>query len=168
MDEINYLRKMYTNKIMQMTEMDCSSISTKNCKMCCMFIGDNIYSSAYGQIKGCFRYKDNRLFVFNWNVHRPNEPAKLANQMTLIQEFSRKYDSEFNCEYFAFEDTLFGQKAFFLYTPYTSLTTDEEKDLRLLMKNVKNFVVKKELCKKLRKMDKKYLRLKETQETYED
>lgn len=168
MDEINYLRKMYTNKIMQMTEMDCSSISTKNCKMCCMFIGDNIYSSAYGQIKGCFRYKDNRLFVFNWNVHRPNEPTKLANQMTLIQEFLRKYDSKFNCEYFAFEDTLFGQKAFLLYTPYTSLTTDEEKDLRLLMRNIKSFAVKEELCKKIRKMDKKYLKLKEKQENYEN
>ena len=55
MDEIDYLRRIYTNSILRMTEIDCSSISTENCEMCCMFIGDNIYSEAYGKIKGCFR-----------------------------------------------------------------------------------------------------------------
>lgn len=47
-DEIDYLRQIYTNSILRMTEIDCSSISTENCEMCCMFIGDNIYSGAYG------------------------------------------------------------------------------------------------------------------------
>lgn len=48
MDEIDYLRQIYTNSILRMTEIDCSSISTENCEMCCMFIGDNIYSGLYG------------------------------------------------------------------------------------------------------------------------
>lgn len=160
-DEINYLRRIYTNSILRMTEIDCSSISTENCEMCCMFIGDNIYSGAYGQIKGCFRYKDNRLFVFDWNIHQPNQPAKLANRMTNIKEFVKKYDARFNLEYFSFEDTLFGIEAFWLNTPDDSLTTNEDKDLRKLMKSLKSFAVKEELCKKIRKMDKKYLQFKE-------
>lgn len=160
-DEINYLRQIYTNSILRMTEIDCSSISTENCEMCCMFIGDNIYSGAYGQIKGCFRYKDNRLFVFDWNIHQPNQPAKLANRMTNIKEFVKKYDARFNLEYFSFEDTLFGIEAFWLNTPDDSLTTNEDKDLRKLMKSLKSFAVKEELCKKIRKMDKKYLQFKE-------
>lgn len=160
-DEINYLRRIYTNSILRMTEIDCSSISTENCEMCCMFIGDNIYSGAYGQIKGCFRYKDNRLFVFDWNIHQPNQPAKLANRMTNIKEFVKKYDARFNLEYFSFEDTLFGIEAFWLNTPNDSLTTNEDKDLRKLMKSLKSFAVKEELCKKIRKMDKKYLQFKE-------
>lgn len=160
-DEINYLRRIYTNSILRMTEIDCSSISTENCEMCCMFIGDNIYSGAYGQIKGCFRYKDNRLFVFDWNIHQPNQPAKLANRMTNIKEFVKKYDARFNLEYFSFEDTLFGIEAFWLNTPDDSLTTNEDKDLRKLMKSLKSFSVKEELCKKIRKMDKKYLQFKE-------
>lgn len=160
-DEINYLRRIYTNPILRMTEIDCSSISTENCEMCCMFIGDNIYSGAYGQIKGCFRYKDNRLFVFDWNIHQPNQPAKLANRMTNIKEFVKKYDARFNLEYFSFEDTLFGIEAFWLNTPDDSLTTNEDKDLRKLMKSLKSFAVKEELCKKIRKMDKKYLQFKE-------
>lgn len=161
MDEIDYLRRIYTNSILRMTEIDCSSISTENCEMCCMFIGDNIYSCAYGQIKGCFRYKDNRLFVFDWNIHQPNQPAKLANRMTNIKEFVKKYDARFNLEYFSFEDTLFGIEAFWLNTPDDSLTTNEDKDLRKLMKSLKSFAVKEELCKKIRKMDKKYLQFKE-------
>ena len=160
-DEIDYLRHMYTNSIHKMTEIDCSSISTENCKMCCMFIGDNIYSDAYGQIKGCFRYKDNRLFVFDWNIHKPNQPAKLANRMTTIKEFVKKYDARLNLEYFSFEDTLFGLEAFWLNTPDDSLTTNEDKDLRKLMKSLKSFSVKEELCKKIRKMDKEYLQFKE-------
>lgn len=160
-DEINYLRRIYTNFILRMTEIDCSSISTENCEMCCMFIGDNIYSGAYGQIKGCFRYKDNRLFIFDWNIHQPNQPAKLANRMTNIKEFVKKYDARFNLEYFSFEDTLFGIEAFWLNTPNDSLTTNEDKDLRKLMKSLKSFAVKEELCKKIRKMDKKYLQFKE-------
>lgn len=115
MNEIDYLRRIYTNSILRMTEIDCSSISTENCEMCCMFIGDNIYSGAYGQIKGCFRYKDNRLF---------------------------------------------GLEAFLNYMSYDSLTGNDDKDLRLLMNSIKSFVVKEELCKKIRKMDKKYLELK--------
>lgn len=150
-DEINYLRQIYTNSILRMTEIDCSSISTENCEMCCMFIGDNIYSGAYGQIKGCFRYKDNRLFVFDWNIHQPNQPAKLANRMTNIKEFVKKYDARFNLEYFSFEDTLFGIEAFWLNTPDDSLTTNEDKDLRKLMKSLKSFAVKEELCKKNKK-----------------
>lgn len=161
MDEIDYLRRIYTNSILRMTEIDCSSISTENCEMCCMFIGDNIYSGAYGQIKGCFRYKDNRLFVFDWNIHQPNQPAKLANRMTNIKEFVKKYDARFNLEYFSFEDTLFGLDAFWLNTPDDSLTTNEDKDLRKLMKSLKSFSVKEELCKKIRKMDKEYLQFKE-------
>lgn len=160
MNEIDYLRRIYTNPILRMTEIDCSSISTENCEMCCMFIGDNIYSSAYGQIKGCFRYKDNRLFVFNWNIHQPNQPAKLVNRMTNIKEFVKKYDARFNLEYFSFEDTLFGLKSFFIYTPYDSLTTNDDKDLRILMKSIRSFVAKEELYKKIKKMDKKYLELK--------
>lgn len=160
-DEINYLRRIYTNSILRMTEIDCSSISTENCEMFCMFIGDNIYSGAYGQIKGCFRYKDNRLFIFDWNIHQPNQPAKLANRMTNIKEFVKKYDARFNLEYFSFEDTLFGIEAFWLNTPNDSLTTNEDKDLRKLMKSLKSFAVKEELCKKIRKMDKKYLQFKE-------
>lgn len=160
-DEINYLRQIYTNQILKMTEIDCSSISTENCKMCCMFIGDNINSGAYGQIKGCFKYEDNRLFVFDWNIHQPNQPAKLANRMTNIKEFVKKYDARFNLEYFSFEDTLFGIEAFWLNTPDDSLTTNEDKDLRKLMKSLKSFAVKEELCKKIRKMDKKYLQFKE-------
>lgn len=160
MNEIDYLRRIYTNSILRMTEIDCSSISTENCEMCCMFIGDNIYSGAYGQIKGCFRYKDNRLFVFDWNIHRPNQPAKLANRMTDIQEFVKKYDASLNLEYFSFEDSLFGLEAFLNYMSYDSLTGDDDKDLRLLMNSIKSFVVKEELCKKIRKMDKKYLELK--------
>ena len=160
-DEINYLRQIYTNSILRMTEIDCSSISTENCEMCCMFIGDNIYSGAYGQIKGCFRYKDNRLFIFDWNIHQPNQPAKLSNRMTNIKEFVKKYDARFNLEYFSFEDTLFGIEAFWLNTPDDSLTTNEDKDLRKLMKSLKSFAVKEELCKKIRKMDKKYLQFKE-------
>ena len=159
-DEIDYLRQIYTNQILKMTEIDCSSISTENCKMCCMFIGDNINSGAYGQIKGCFKYEDNRLFVFDWNIHQPNQPAKLSNRMTNIKEFVKKYDARFNLEYFSFEDTLFGLEAFWLNTPDDSLTTNEDKDLRLLMKSIKSFAVKEELCKKIRKMDKKYLQLK--------
>lgn len=159
-DEIDYLRHMYTNSIHKMTEIDCSSISTENCKMCCMFIGDNIYSDAYGQIKGCFRYKDNRLFVFDWNIHEPNQPAKLANRMTTIKEFVKKYNARLNLEYFSFEDTLFGLEAFFTDMSYDSLTGNDDKDLRLLMNSIKSFVVKEELCKKIRKMDKKYLELK--------
>lgn len=160
MNEIDYLRQIYTNPILRMTEIDCSSISTENCEMCCMFIGDNIYSRAYGQIKGCFRYKDNRLFVFDWNIHQPNQPAKLVNRMTNIKEFVKKYDARFNLEYFSFEDTLFGLKSFFIYTPYDSLTTNDDKDLRILMKSIRSFVVKEELYKKIKKMDKKYLELK--------
>ena len=160
-DEINYLRQIYTNQILKMTEIDCSSISTENCKMCCMFIGDNINSDAYGQIKGCFKYEDNRLFVFDWNIHQPNQPAKLANRMTNIKEFVKKYDARINLEYFSFEDTLFGLEAFWLNTPDDSLTTNEDKDLRKLMKSLKSFAVKEELCKKIRKMDKKYLQFKE-------
>lgn len=159
-DEIDYLRQIYTNQILKMTEIDCSSISTENCKMCCMFIGDNINSGAYGQIKGCFKYEDNRLFVFDWNIHQPNQPAKLSNRMTNIKEFVKKYNARFNLEYFSFEDTLFGLEAFWLNTPDDSLTTNEDKDLRLLMKSIKSFAVKEELCKKIRKMDKKYLQLK--------
>lgn len=159
-DEIDYLRQIYTNSILRMTEIDCSSISTENCEMCCMFIGDNIYSGAYGQIKGCFKYEDNRLFVFDWNIHEPNQPAKLANRMTNIKEFVKKYDARINLEYFSFEDTLFGLEAFWLNTPDDSLTTNEDKDLRLLMKSIKSFAVKEELCKKIRKMDKEYLQLK--------
>lgn len=151
MDEIDYLRRIYTNSILRMTEIDCSSISTENCEMCCMFIGDNIYFGAYGQIKGCFRYKDNRLFVFDWNIHQPNQPAKLANRMTNIKEFVKKYDARFNLEYFSFEDTLFGIEAFWLNTPDDSLTTNEDKDLRKLMKSLKSFAVKEELCKKNKK-----------------
>lgn len=134
MNEIDYLRRIYTNSILRMTEIDCSSISTENCEMCCMFIGDNIYSGAYGQIKGCFRYKDNRLFVFDWNIHQPNQPAKLANRMTDIQEFVKKYDASLNLEYFSFEDSLFGLEAFLNYMSYDSLTGNDDKDLRLLMK----------------------------------
>lgn len=160
MDEIDYLRRIYTNSILRMTEIDCSNISTENCEMCCMFIGDNIYSGAYGQIKGCFRYKGNRLFVFDWNIHQPNQPAKLSNRMTNIKEFVKKYDARFNLEYFSFEDTLFGLEAFWLNTPDDSLTTNEDKDLRILIKSIKSFAVKEELCKKIRKMDKKYLELK--------
>jgi len=160
MNEIDYLRRIYTNSILRMTEIDCSSISTENCEMCCMFIGDNIYSGAYGQIKGCFRYKDNRLFVFDWNIHQPNQPAKLANRMTDIQEFVKKYDASLNLEYFSFEDSLFGLEAFLNYMSYDSLTGNDDKDLRLLMNSIKSFVVKEELCKKIRKMDKKYLELK--------
>ena len=63
-------------------------------------------------------------------------------------------------EYFSFEDTLFGLEAFFIYTPYDSLTTNDDKALRILMKSIKSFAVKEELCKKIRKMDKKYLKLK--------
>ena len=155
------MRQIYTNQILKMTEIDCSSISTENCKMCCMFIGDNINSGAYGQIKGCFKYEDNRLFVFDWNIHQPNQPAKLANRMTNIKEFVKKYDARINLEYFSFEDTLFGLEAFWLNTPDDSLTTNEDKDLRLLMKSLKSFAVKEELCKKIRKMDKKYLQFKE-------
>lgn len=160
MNEIDYLRRIYTNSILRMTEIDCSSISTENCEMCCMFIGDNICSGAYGQIKGCFRYKDNRLFVFDWNIHQPNQPAKLANRMTDIQEFVKKYDASLNLEYFSFEDSLFGLEAFLNYMSYDSLTGNDDKDLRLLMNSIKSFVVKEELCKKIRKMDKKYLELK--------
>ena len=40
MNEIDYLRQIYTNPILRMTEIDCSSISTENCEMCCMFIGE--------------------------------------------------------------------------------------------------------------------------------
>lgn len=160
MNEIDYLRRIYTNSILRMTEIDCSSISTENCEMCCMFIGDNIYSGAYGKIKGCFRYKDNRLFVFDWNIHQPNQPAKLANRMTDIQEFVKKYDASLNLEYFSFEDSLFGLEAFLNYMSYDSLTGNDDKDLRLLMNSIKSFVVKEELCKKIRKMDKKYLELK--------
>lgn len=160
MNEIDYLRRIYTNSILRMTEIDCSSISTENCEMCCMFIGDNIYSGAYGQIKGCFRYKDNRLFVFDWNIHQPNQPAKLENRMTDIQEFVKKYDASLNLEYFSFEDSLFGLEAFLNYMSYDSLTGNDDKDLRLLMNSIKSFVVKEELCKKIRKMDKKYLELK--------
>ena len=43
---------------------------------------------------------------------------------------------------------------------YDSLTGNDDKDLRLLMNSIKSFVVKEELCKKIRKMDKKYLELK--------
>lgn len=160
MNEIDYLRRIYTNSILRMTEIDCSSISTENCEMCCIFIGDNIYSGLYGQIKGCFRYKDNQLFVFDWNIHQPNQPAKLANRMTTIKEFVKKYDASLNLEYFSFEDTLFGLEAFLHYMPYDSLTGNDDKDLRLLMKSIKSFSVKEELCKKIRKMDKKYLQLK--------
>lgn len=142
MNEIDYLRRIYTNSILRMTEIDCSSISTENCEMCCMFIGDNIYSGAYGQIKGCFRYKDNRLFVFDWNIHQPNQPAKLANRMTDIQEFVKKYDASLNLEYFSFEDSLFGLEAFLNYMSYDSLTGNDDKDLRLLMNSIKSFVVK--------------------------
>ena len=152
MDEIDYLRHIYTNSILKMTEIDCSSISTENCKMCCMFIGDNIYSDAYGQIKGCFRYKDNRLFVFDWNIHQPNQPAKLTNRMTTIKEFVKKYDARINLEYFSFEDTLFGLEAFFTDMPYDSLTGNDDKDLRILMKSIKSFAVKEELCKKKEKV----------------
>lgn len=81
--------------------------------------------------------------------------------MTTIKEFVKKYDARLNLEYFSFEDTLFGLEAFWLNTPDDSLTTNEDKDLRKLMKSLKSFSVKEELCKKIRKMDKEYLQFKE-------
>lgn len=153
---LKHVDKVYTGSKLNMTSVPCEQLTTNACKMLRMFIGFDPCSYGYGQIYGVFKYKDDRIFGFKWNIHRPKQKyASLSNRMTDIFEYSiaQKYDFPFvNREEF----TEFGAEAFWINTPTKSLT-GEDYDLRILMQTIKKWAVKEQLCKKIRKSDKKYM-----------
>jgi hypothetical protein len=89
---IEHVRDVYTGKMLNMSEIPCSHLSTDDCKMLCLFVGDNPQSTWYGKMKGIFTYKDGRVFGFAWHIHEPNQKyAHLSNEMREIEELVKKH-----------------------------------------------------------------------------
>lgn len=156
---LSHVKDVYAGKMLKMSEVPCSHLSTDNCKMLCLFIGDNPESTTYGKMKGIFEYQDGRIFLFSWHIHEPNQKyASLSNHMTNIEQLVVKYDEKHDFTFVDHEDlTLFGNEAFMLYTP-THTLSGEDYGLRMLMKSIKAWAVKEQLCKKLRSTDKAHIK----------
>lgn len=160
---ISHIKQAYTGSLCKMREIPCAQLNTETCKMLGLFICDNHESYTYGYMHGIFEYKDGRIFDFTWRIHTPKQKyAHLSNRMTNIQQIITKYYKI--ADYNAVEhiNTDFGSKgAFWLYTPLNSLT-GEDYDLRILMQTIKKWAVEEQLCKKIRKTDKKHIEWRKT------
>jgi len=91
------------------------------------------------------------IYECRFRVHIPGQSANMANQMTEIQEI-KSYNALF--PHYIRQDTDFGHKAFWQKTPDSTLTGDDLL-LRQLMRALKHYSVKNQLCKKLRREERK-------------
>lgn len=105
----------------------------------------------FGQIIAILKYK-NRLFKVRFHVWREFQPTALANRMTEIEELVSK--TRMDDLYLEAIPTDFGHKAFWLNTPDSQLD-EESLALRSVSKALKAYSVSKQLCKKLRKKQRK-------------
>ena len=152
------------NKALNMISVqdsDKETISTENCKLLWLHVALDPNSSQYGYILGGFLYiPTDQVFAFRYHIHRPNQKyASLSNRMMTIEEMFEKTESINGDEYIFFErhQVGFGQRAFWINTPDDILKTNEEKDLRKLIRNITAYSRKMDFCKKLRKIDKKHV-----------
>ena len=148
--------------LLGLSAVDCGSILTDDCKMLQLYIGDNPESYSFGEMYGCFEY-NNDLYSFSWHIHEPNQKlASLSNRMTNFSKLVVKTKSfdyvakTKSFDYVAEEMADSGHKAFWLYTPDSHLD-GFDLSLRLFMKKIKEYAVSEQLCKKIRRLDHKYL-----------
>lgn len=146
-DILTYLRHAYTSPNMQMEEIECKHLSTENCEMLCLFIGTDS-SPFHGKMKGVFQYKDEHIFVFTWHLHRSADACSLTNQMTELQELKMLHSDELNFDYYDLQPTSFGCEAFWKFLKDKEMDTEEARDLRVLMKKMKTYILDKKLIRK--------------------
>ena len=137
--------------------VDCSQLSTDNCKMLRLYIAENPESYIFGKMYGIFEYQ-NELYKFKWHIHEPNQKfSSLSNHMTNFEKMISKYDKKHDFRYVMCQPSYDGHKAFWLHTP-DDILDGFDLHLRKLMRNLKTYAVSEQLCKKIRKFDKKHLK----------
>ena len=136
--------------------VDCSQLSTNDCEMLRLYIAEKPESYMFGKMYGVFKYK-NELYKFLWHIHEPNQKmASLSNRMTNFDKMIVQYDEKHDFRYVVCRPSDTGHKAFWLYTP-DDMLDGFDLHLRQLMHNLKTYAVSEQLCKRIRKFDKKHL-----------
>lgn len=164
-DFIKSAIKLYnkTAEALYMTPVDFSEISTNNCRMLWLNAGFKPKCSQYGDMLGRFLYiPTGKIYSFRFHIHEPGQKiASLSNRMTSIEEICEEIIDLPSGPFVDIKrrPTTFGHKAFWLYTPIDTLENQEDRDLRQLMQSITAYSRKMQFCQKLRKTDKKYLKI---------
>lgn len=141
-------------KDLKYTNIDPASITADDIHVLYFMIGLDPESVGYGMGTGAFVYKDGRVFCFHYTIHTTHTKGPhVSNTMDYIDEII--LDKKYGIPLPRTVNSSFGYKAFWLYTPM-KLLDDDAKCLRQLMESVKAYCRKEELCRKLRKTDKKH------------
>lgn len=158
---LNHIDNMYHN----LRSVDCSHLSTDDCKMLRLYIAMDYASYMFGHMYGFFSY-ENQIYEFTWHIHEPKQKyAHLSNQMTNIEQIVLKHDLKYDFDYITKLSPKSGHMAFHLYTPDSSLT-GFDLSLRKLMKSIKAWSVREQLCKQIRRFDNKHLKWRIEQEKH--
>lgn len=137
------------------TDTDSSRFQAEGMKVLSFMVCLKPESSAYGRGVGTFAYKDGHLYQFRWNIHTPRSkgPHK-SNQMTDIHRVM--LDLGYDGVTARIADTDFGSEAFQTGISKENLGP-EARSLRELMASVRRYCTEKDLCRKLRRLDRKHL-----------
>ena len=136
--------------------VDCSRLSTDDCEMLRLYIAENPESYKFGKMYGVFKH-ENELYKFTWHIHEPKQRfSSLSNRMTNFEKIIVKCDEKHDFRYVVSRPSNSGHRAFWINTPDDTLE-GFDLHLRKLMRNLKTYAVSEQLCKRIRKFDKKHL-----------
>lgn len=157
LDDKQFILDFCDNIYGELHRVDCSQLSTDDCKMLRLYIAENPESSMFGQMYGIFEYQ-NEIYEFQWHIHEPNQKvAFLSNRMTNFDKMLVTYDKKHNFRYVVNHPSETGHRAFWMNTPDDTLD-GFDLHLRKLMHSIKAYAVSEQLCKRIRKYDRKHLK----------
>lgn len=157
LDDEQFILDFCDNIYGDLHRVDCSQLSTDDCEMLRLYIAENPESYMFGQMYGVFKYQ-NEIYEFQWHIHEPNQKvAFLSNRMTNFEKMLVTYDKKHNFRYVVNHPPETGQRAFWINTPDDTLD-GFDLHLRKLMHSIKAYAVSEQLCKRIRKYDRKHLK----------
>lgn len=157
LDDKQFILDFCDNIYGDLHRVDCSQLSTDDCEMLRLYIAENPESYMFGQMYGVFKYQ-NEIYKFEWHIHEPNQKvAFLSNRMTNFDKMLVKYDKQHNFRYVVHHPSETGHRAFWINTPDDTLD-GFDLHLRQLMHSIKAYAVSEQLCKHIRKYDRKHLK----------
>ena len=147
LDEIyNGLCKDYKYRLVQK-----EAIQTDGIKILYFAVCLEPESPAYGRALGTFQYGDD-IYQFHYNIHTPSSKGPhRSNQMQSIEKVVIK-EYRTGGKDLKYEETAFGQRAFWMHTPM-SMLNEKEQALRRLMKGLQAYVRRQKWMSKLHHLD---------------
>ncbi len=110
----------------------------------------------FGHIHVTFRH-ENDYYGLLFRARTPGQTAQMANQPLEIWSWKiLHWNANKNIAFLERDNTTFGLQAFWLYTPDSCLAHEDDRLARTLIKGLKQYSVDHKLCKRIRKLEKRY------------